>query len=112
VLAEVSAPEDRGTLIWRLTATTWIKAGLIKGDGILLHGNHDAGGFETVVVLHVETDRRVMMSATTAHASARARSYTETCAALDEVNGLRSHPPKRSRRRMPAKRAIRSSSDG
>lgn len=39
-------------------------------------------------------------------------SYTETCASLSPVNGSRRQPAQRSRRRMPARRAIRSSSDG
>jgi hypothetical protein len=40
------------------------------------------------------------------------RSKTETCFALVAVNGSRCHPAKRSRRRRPAIRPIKSSSDG
>ena len=39
-------------------------------------------------------------------------SHTDTCIVLSAVNASRRHPPQRSRNRIPAIRAIRSSSDG
>lgn len=39
-------------------------------------------------------------------------SQTETCDVLASVNGSRVHPAHRSRRVMPARRAIKSSSEG
>ncbi len=38
--------------------------------------------------------------------------YTDTCAGLRPVNGSRCHPPQRSSKVIPARRAIRSSSAG
>jgi hypothetical protein len=39
-------------------------------------------------------------------------SHTDTCIRLSPSNGSRAHPPQRSRKVIPARRAIRSSSDG
>ena len=47
-----------------------------------------------------------------AQVDGHARSQTETCFVLSGVNGSRAQPPQRSRSRIPARRAIRSSSPG